>query len=93
MSKLEELVRRREMLTIRSDGQRERLADSYEQLRRSLRWASLAKGLVQKIKEHPAALIAPATFMVGPGKFRRVGKVLSVGWSIFRAARARRRRR
>jgi hypothetical protein len=92
MSKLEELARRREMLMIRSDGQRERLADSYEQLTRSLRWASLAKSVVQKIKNNPAGLIAPATLMVGPGKFRRLGKAVSVGWSIFRAVRGRRRR-
>ena len=90
-SKLDHLVRRRETLIIRSDGQRERLAESYEQMTRSLRWASLAKGLIQKIKDNPAALIAPATLMVGPGKFRRVGKALSVGWSIFRAVRGRRR--
>ncbi|HTM10221.1 MAG TPA: hypothetical protein VL754_17685 [Verrucomicrobiae bacterium] len=92
MSKLEELARRREMLMIRSDGQRERLADSYGQLTRSLRWASLAKSVVQKIKNNPAGLIAPATLMVGPGKFRRLGKAVSVGWSIFRAVRGRRRR-
>jgi hypothetical protein len=92
MSKLEELARRREMLMIRSDGQRERLADSYEKLTRSLRWASLAKSVVQKIKNNPAGLIAPATLMVGPGKFRRLGKAVSVGWSIFRAVRGRRRR-
>jgi hypothetical protein len=91
-SKLEQLARRRETLIIRSDGQRERLAESCEQFTRSLRWASLAKGLLQTIKDNPAALIAPATFLVGTGKFRRVGKVLSVGWSIFRAVRGRRRR-
>jgi hypothetical protein len=90
--KLEELARRRETLIIRSGGQRERLADSYEQLTRSLRWASLAKGLIYKLKDNPAALIGPATFIAGGGKFRRVGKVLSLGWSVLRAVRARRRR-
>lgn len=92
MSKLQELVRRREMLIIRSDGQRERLIDSCDQLTRSLRWASLAKGVMQKIKQNPAALIAPATLMAGPGKFRRIGKAFSLGWSIFQAVRGRRRR-
>jgi hypothetical protein len=91
MSKLQELQRRRESLLIRSDGQRERLADSYESLTRSLRWVNLAKGVVQRIKDNPVALIAPATLITGPGKFRRIGKVLSVGWSIFRAVRGRRR--
>jgi hypothetical protein len=91
-SKLDQLARRRETLIIRSDGQRERLAESCEQLSRSLKWANLAKGLLQQIKDHPAALLAPATFMVGPGKFRRVGKIISAGWSIFQAVRGRRRR-
>ena len=90
--KLEKLALRRETLIIRSDGQRERLAESCDDLGKSLKWANLAKGLLQQIKEHPAALLAPATFMVGPGKFRRVGKVISVGWSLFQAARGRRRR-
>lgn len=93
MSKLEELAQRRETLIIRSGGQRERLAESYEQLAHSLRWASLAKSFLQQIKEHPVALIGPAaTVIAGSGKFRRIGRVLSVGWSIFRAFRADRRR-
>jgi len=92
MSKLEELARRRETLIIRSDGQRERLVDSYAHLTRSLRWVNLAKGVMQKLKENPVALIAPATLMSGPGKFRRIGKALSLGWSIFRAVRGRRHR-
>ncbi len=93
MSKLEKLARRRETLIIRSGGQRERLAESYEQLAHSLRWASLAKGFLQGIKEHPIALIGPAaTFIAGPRKFRRIGNVLSLGWSIFRAFRTDRRR-
>jgi len=93
MSKLDQLARRRETLIIRSGGQRERLAESYAQLAHSLRWASLAKGFLLQIKEHPVALIGPAaTFMAGSGKFRRIGNVLSLGWSILRAVRARRRR-
>ena len=93
MSRLEDLSRRRETLIIRSGGQRERLAESYEQVAHSLRWASLAKGFLQQIKEHPVALIGPAaTFMAGSGKFRRIGNVLSLGWSIFRAVRTGRRR-
>lgn len=93
MSKLEKLARRRESLIIRSGGQRERLAESYEQLAHSLRWASLAKSFLYQIKEHPIALIGPAaTVIAGSGKFRRLGKVLSLGWSIFRAVRPRRRR-
>jgi hypothetical protein len=91
-SKLDQLARRRETLIIRSDGQRERLAESCDQLTRSLSWANMAKELLQKLKDHPAALLAPATFMVGRGKFRSVGKVLSLGWSIFQAVRGRRRR-
>ena len=93
MSRLEELSRRRETLVLRSGGQRERLAESYEQLAHTLRWASLAKGFLQQIKEHPVALIGPAaTFMAGSGKLRRIGNALSLGWSIFRAVRAGRRR-
>ncbi len=93
MSKLEQLARRRETLIIRCGGQRERLAESYAQLANSLRWASLAKGFLQQIKEHPVALIGPAaTIIAGPGKFRRIGKALSLGWSIFRAVRTNRRR-
>ena len=92
MSKLDQLARRRETLIIRSDGQRERLAESCDQLSKSLKWVNVAKSLLQQIKEHPAALIALPTFMAGPGKFRRVGKIISAGWSVFRAVRGRRRR-
>jgi hypothetical protein len=93
MSKLQELERRRETLIVRSGGQRERLAESYRQLAHSLRWASLAKSFLLQIKEHPVALIGPAaTIIAGPGKFRRLGNVLSLGWSILSAVRSRRRR-
>ena len=93
MSKLEELARRRETLIIRSGGQRERLAESYDQLAHSLRWANLAKGFLQQIKDHPVALLGPAvTFIAAPGKFRRIGNWLSLGWSVFRAVRSARRR-
>jgi hypothetical protein len=93
MSKLQELTRRRETLIVRSGGQRERLAESYQQLAHSLRWASLAKSFLLQIKEHPVALIGPAaTIIAGPGKFRRLGNVLSLGWSILSAVRSRRRR-
>ncbi len=92
MSKLQELARRRETLIIRSGGQRERLAESYERLAHSLRWASMAKSIVQRIKEHPAALIGATSLIGAPGKFRRVGKILSLGWSVFSAISSRRRR-
>lgn len=93
MSKLDQLARRRETLIIRSDGQRERLAESCNQLSNSLKWVNVAKSLIQQIKQHPAALIAPAaTIIAGPGKFRKIGKALSLGWSIFRAVRTPRRR-
>jgi len=76
--KLDELVRRREILLVRSGGQRERLAESSERLARSLRWAHIAKGIVQKIKDNPAALLGATAF---------------IGGSLFRAFRARRARR
>ena len=91
-SKLDQRVRRRETLIIRSDGQRERLADSCAQLTNSLKWPNVAKSLLHTVKENPGALIGPATFIVGGGKFRRVGKIISTGWSIFQAVRGRRRR-
>lgn len=94
MSKrLDELARRRESLILRSGGQRERLAESVERLNRSLRWAHLARGVVQKIKDNPAALIGATSLIGGPEKFRVAGRLVSMGWSIFRAFRTRRARR
>jgi len=92
--KLAELARRRESLIVRSGGQRERLADSVEQLNESLRWTRLVKGVVQKIKGNPGAVMGVTAFLGGRRtKFRRASNWLSLAWAIFRAIRARRARR
>jgi len=93
-SKSEELARRRESLIVRSGGQRERLAESCERLAQSLKWTRLAMGIVQKIKGHPSALMGVTAFLGSRRtKFHRLGNWLSLGWTIFRAFRARRSRR
>ncbi|HEY3304424.1 MAG TPA: hypothetical protein VGL70_12905 [Candidatus Binatia bacterium] len=93
-NKLAELARRRESLIVRSGGQRERLAESYEHLAQSLKWTRLAMGLVQKIKASPSALVGVTAYLGSRRtKFRRLGNWLSLGWTIFRAIRARRARR
>ena len=94
MSRIDEIERRRESLLVRSGGQRERLAESCERLARSLRWARIAKGIVQKIRDNPAALLGATAFIGARGtNFRRVGNLVSMGWTLFRAFRARRARR
>jgi hypothetical protein len=92
--KLAALARRRESLILRSGGQRERLAEDCARLARSIQWASLARGLVQKIKENPGTLMGVTAFLGGRRtKFRRMSNWLSVGWTIFRALRTQRSRR
>jgi hypothetical protein len=91
--KLAELARRRESLIVRSGGQRERLAESCERLAESLTWTRLAMGVVRKIK-NPSALMGVTAFLGSRRtKFRRVGNWLSLGWTLYRAIRARRARR
>ncbi|MGH7769205.1 MAG: hypothetical protein ACREQP_17300 [Candidatus Binatia bacterium] len=92
--KLAELARRRESLIVRSGGQRERLAESCERLSQSLKWTRLAMGLVQKIKANPSTLMGVTAYLGSRRtKFRRLGNWFSLGWTIFRAIRARRTRR
>ncbi|HEY2987541.1 MAG TPA: hypothetical protein VGL11_07430 [Candidatus Binatia bacterium] len=95
--KLAELARQRESLILRSDGQRERLADSVDQLRRSLQWAHLAKGMIQRIAANPSALVGvTATALIAGArktKFGKISNLFSLGWTLFRAVRARRARR
>jgi hypothetical protein len=92
--KLAELARRRESLILRSGGQRERLAESCERLAEKLKWTRLATGVFNKIKGNPTALMGVTAYLGSRrSKFRRAGNWLSLGWTIFRAIRARRGRR
>lgn len=93
-NKLEELARRRETLILRSGGQRERLAESCDQLAKSLRWTRVVKGIIQKIGANPVTVVGATALLGGAqSKFRRVSNLVSFGWSLFRSIRARRARR
>jgi hypothetical protein len=91
-SRLTQLERRRESLIARSAYQRERLAESCEQLARSLRWTHLVTGALQRIKENPGTVIGVTALLAGARlkKFRRLSELLSLGWTIFKAVQARR---
>jgi hypothetical protein len=75
--------------------QRDRLVENCHQLVRSLRLVHLVNGIIQRLKAHPGSVMGLTALIAGAQrtKFRRLSNLLSVGWSIFRAFRARRRRR
>jgi hypothetical protein len=92
--KLAELERRRQRLIFQSAVQRDRLVENCHQLANSLRLVRLARSFIQRLTTNPGSLIRVPALLGGTRrtKFRRLTGVLSLGWAIFRAVQARRRR-
>jgi hypothetical protein len=93
--RLAELERRRQRLIFQSAVQRDRLVENCHQLVRSLRLVHLVNGIIERITAHPGSVMGVTALIAGARrtKFRWFSNLLSLGWTIFRAIRARRRRR
>ncbi len=93
--KLAELERRRQRLIFQSAVQRDRLVENCHQLVQSMRLVHLARGIIQRLTTNPGSLIGVGALLGGTRrtKFLRLSNLLSLGWAIFRAVQARRRRR
>ena len=89
-AKTERLARRREVLIARSAGQREQLAESYQQLQKPIRLARMVAGAIQTLKAHPAFVMGLAALLVGTrkGKWQRLLGRAWLSWEALRRLQA-----
>ena len=89
-AKTEKLARRREVLIARAAGEREQLAQAYQQLQKPIRLAKMVVGTIQTLKAHPAFVMGLAALLVGTrkGKWQRLLGQAWLSWEALRRLQA-----